>query len=197
MNSPVIIGKIAYDAGAAERGWKRGNGESLPQWEELEPEIQVAWAAAAEASIEAFKASQLKATTEGFGPAFSDMQNHVHSTAISKGWWDKRAQMENACSQYESRVYPTPISDFSVVANQISCLALVVTEIAEAIEAIRHGNPPDDKIPEFNGAEAECADAVIRLMDVSEYYGWRLSEAIVAKAEMNRGREPMHGGKLA
>ena len=197
MNSPVIIGKIAYDAGAAERGWKSFNGDPLPQWDEVKPEIKVAWAAAAEASIEAFKASQLKENLRSFQGFFWEMQHHVHHTAISKGWWDNRAQMENACSQYESRVHPAPISDFSVVSNQISCLALVVTEIAEAIEGIRHGNPPDDKIPEFNSAEAECADAVIRLMDVSEYYGWRLAEAIVAKAEMNRGREPMHGGKLA
>lgn len=169
----------------------------MPQWEELEPEIQFAWASAAEASIEAFKASQLKATTEGFGAAFSNMQNHVHSTAMSKGWWENRSNMQEACHYYDRITSTPPVQGFSVVSNQISCLALVVTEIAEAIEAIRHGNPPDDKIPEFNGAEAECADAVIRLMDVSEYYGWRLAEAIVAKAEMNRGREPMHGGKLA
>ena len=135
--------------------------------------------------------------SEAFGAAFSDMQCAVHATAMSKGWWDNRSMMENACAQYEKNVYPTPVSDFSVAANQISALMLVVTELAEAVEAIRHGNPPDDKIPTFSGAEAECADAVIRLMDMAEFYGWRLSEAIIAKAEMNKGRQKMHGGKKA
>lgn len=190
MNSPVIIGKIAYDAYSSERGWKSFNGDPLPQWDQVKPDIQVAWAAAAEASIEAFKASQLRELAVNFASVFNAMQYEVHTTAVEKGWWRDRHTLENVSKL-------TDVSRFVFATNQISCLALVVTEIAEAIEAIRNGNPPDDKIPAFNGAEAECADAVIRLMDLCESLGWDLAGAIVAKAEMNKGRSFKHGGKLA
>jgi hypothetical protein len=72
---------------------------------------------------------------------------------------------------------------------------LIVSELSEALEALRHGNPPDDKIPEFNGAVAELADAVIRAMDMCAARGWPLGEAIVAKHAMNKSRARMHGGK--
>jgi len=74
-------------------------------------------------------------------------------------------------------------------------LALVHSELSEALEGIREGNPPSSKIPEFTKAEAECADAVIRLMDTCYARGWRLAEAILAKHEYNLTRPYKHGGK--
>ncbi len=67
------------------------------------------------------------------------------------------------------------------------------SELSEALEAMRHGNPPDDKIPEFSGVEAELADAVIRIFDYAGARGLRLGEAIVAKAQFNKSRPPKHG----
>ena len=74
-------------------------------------------------------------------------------------------------------------------------LMLVVSELAEAMEALRHMNPPDSHIPEYSGMEAEIADAIIRIMDLAEQQGLRLADAIVAKASYNAGRPYMHGGK--
>jgi hypothetical protein len=45
------IGKAAYDAYCATRAWKSYNGELLPQWADVKPEIQAGWVAAAEAVI--------------------------------------------------------------------------------------------------------------------------------------------------
>lgn len=74
-------------------------------------------------------------------------------------------------------------------------IALIHSELSEALEALRHGNPPDDKIPNFTGLEAELADTVIRVMDMAHAGGHRVAEAIVAKMNYNYGRPTMHGGK--
>ena len=69
------------------------------------------------------------------------------------------------------------------------------SELSEALEGIRHGNPPSDKIPAFSAAEEELADTIIRIMDLAQKRGWRIAEAITAKALFNQGRSHKHGGK--
>lgn len=102
---------------------------------------------------------------------FSAFAEEVFQNAKAHGWWE-------------------------VDRNDGEMLMLMVTELAEACEAIRHGNPPDDKIPQFNGAVAELADVVIRILDMCVARGWPIAEAIVAKHKMNVGRPHKHGGKL-
>lgn len=105
-----------------------------------------------------------------FADWFMCKQKEVYATAKSKGWWDN------------------PKDDGTLIA-------LMHSELSEALEALRHDNPPDDKIPEFSGVEAELADVVIRIMDYAEAKGFRVAEAIVAKAAYNKTRPFRHGGK--
>lgn len=105
-----------------------------------------------------------------FVQSFNAMANDVHCTAIEKGWWQ------------EDR------SDGELIS-------LHHAELSEALEGLRHGNPPDDKIPEFNTAEVELADVIIRIMDHAQKRGWRVAEALVAKAAFNKNRPVRHGGK--
>jgi NTP pyrophosphatase (non-canonical NTP hydrolase) len=105
-----------------------------------------------------------------FEAYFFTVSKLVHTTAREKGWWDNER-------------------------NHGEMLALIHSEVSEALEALRAGNPPDDKIPAFSGAEAELADVVIRIMDMAEGFKWDVGGAIVAKLRMNRERERMHGGK--
>lgn len=72
-------------------------------------------------------------------------------------------------------------------------IALIHSELGEALEALRHNNPDDDKIPSFSGAEAELADAVIRIMDLAAERGWDVGAAIIEKMRMNADREWRHG----
>lgn len=72
-------------------------------------------------------------------------------------------------------------------------IALMHSELSEALEGFRHGNPESDKIPGFNSAEEEYADAIIRIMDHAVQRKLRVGQALVAKMQMNAGRERMHG----
>lgn len=84
---------------------------------------------------------------------------------------------------------------FNSLQHEAISIALMHSELSEALEHRRHGNPPDDKIPEFSGMEAELADCVIRIMDFGQARGLRIAEAVVAKIDYNRLRPHKHGGK--
>jgi hypothetical protein len=79
--------------------------------------------------------------------------------------------------------------------EQAMKIALMHSELSEALEALRHGNPPSDHIPEFSGVSEELADTIIRIMHMSDALGYNVAEAIIAKIEFNKGREYKHGGK--
>jgi NTP pyrophosphatase (non-canonical NTP hydrolase) len=103
---------------------------------------------------------------------FKALQRSVHATAKEKGWYEPPHR------------------------TSIESLMLVVTEIAEAVEEIRNSSKPIYREGrKYEGMAVECADAIIRLMDLAEYEGWPVAEAIILKSEFNKSRPHRHGGK--
>lgn len=96
------------------------------------------------------------------------VQEAIHKTAREKGFWD-------------------------VPRNDSEMLMLIVTELAECCEGIRHGNPLSEHIPKFCATEEELADAIIRILDLGKGRGWRVAQAIIAKMEFNLNRPHKHG----
>lgn len=102
--------------------------------------------------------------------SFNKVAEEAHRVGVAKGWWEGKR-------------------------NDGELIALIHSELSEALEALRHGDLPDDKVPEFRGAETEMADAIIRIMDMGVARGWRIAEALVAKMAFNETRPHRHGGK--
>ena len=102
----------------------------------------------------------------------SEIQKEIHETAKSKGWWE----------------YPRETG---------TCLMLMMSELAEAMEGYRDGNPASEKIPPFSQIEEELADVIIRILDYAEHNSFEIGPAVAAKMAYNKTREYRHGNKKA
>ena len=110
-------------------------------------------------------------TTQIFTRCFALLANHLHADNVKRGFWDESG----------------------VDRNNGELIALMHSELSEALEALRHNNPPSDHIAEFSGVEEELADCIIRIMDMAAARGYRVAEALIAKVEFNRSRPHKHG----
>ena len=114
---------------------------------------------------------------------FRILMNQIHHNARDKGFWDDPTQADmNPALRYKPEVH-----------NKAEKIALIHSELSEALEALRKGNPDDEHCPKFSSVEIELADAVIRIMDMCEAYGYRLPEAMLAKMDYNADRPAKHG----
>lgn len=103
------------------------------------------------------------------------LAEEIKKWRLSKGFLTPKFSMEISDSK---------VSEADLLLGK---LMLVVTEISEAAEAVRHGDKE-------NFTE-EMADAVIRILDITATSEIDLEKAILAKMKINAGRPEKHGKK--
>lgn len=125
-----------------------------------------------------------------------DLQDDLHENAVVKGFWEQhdelRACVATGAANEEHRDEMLRHVD---LLYQMSRTMLIVTELSEGVEGLRHGNPSDDKVPDFDSFSVELADAVIRIFDMAGRFDLPVIDAIIAKAKFNTTRAHRHGGK--
>ena len=99
--------------------------------------------------------------------ALNELSFQCHATAFEHGFWDT--------------------IDLKDRRHVLSLMALITTEVSEAVEAVRK-----DDLANF---EEELADVLIRVFDTAGGMGLNLGRAVYDKMKKNEARPYLHGKK--
>jgi NTP pyrophosphatase (non-canonical NTP hydrolase) len=105
----------------------------------------------------------------------------AHAMAVEKGFWDDLKEEPGRLTSIGAKI------------------ALIHSEVSEAIEEYRNGHPLDETRIEDGKPEGfgvELADVIIRVCDLAERAGVNLGACINLKMRYNETRPTRHGGKL-
>lgn len=106
----------------------------------------------------------------------------THENAVEKGFWEDWYECHNG-------TIGTPEFRIQMINNAICTrLMLIVSEVSEALEAVRKGDNENFK--------EELADVIIRVCDLAGELSIDLDDEIMKKINKNKDRPYKHGKKF-
>lgn len=111
----------------------------------------------------------------------NELCRRSHAMAVEKGFWDQTVEDPGRLTHLGSKI------------------ALIHSEVTEALEEYRAGHPIDETRLEDGKPEGfgvELADVIIRVCDLAEHAGVNLGALVNLKMRYNATRPTRHGGKL-
>lgn len=128
----------------------------------------------------------------------NESSRNMYLSAREKGFYDDYFELRDyMISQIEAgRLEPRLAKRYMDILEKMfvsSKIALIHSELSEALEALRDNIENDDKIKEYSGYEAEMADTLIRVLDLSGSSKLNIGGALQAKLDYNKTRGYKHG----
>lgn len=131
------------------------------------------------------------------------MGAEVDQINSDNGWHDANPRVQHFVEWYEDEYHTEmPPEMIDKIIEEFGArtfgddIALLHSEVSEALEAYRDGNMGscrEDGKPE--GVDSELADILVRLLDTASRYKVNIGEAFFNKIAYNRTRGYKHGGK--
>lgn len=97
-------------------------------------------------------------------------------------------ELSNLVHEANMKWWQDPATGLPIKRNKGELLALIHSEISEALEGERK-DLMDDKLPHRKMAEVELVDAIIRILDYAGGFGYDLQGAFDEKMKFNSTRE--------
>ncbi len=122
-----------------------------------------------------------------FIAAWNDLAKVANNIAREKGFYSNLIALSNRRD--------ISLEDYNWLQSTAlqASICRMHSELSEAVEALRHDNPPDSHIPKYSGIEAELADVIIRILDTTAEHRLDVAGAILAKMKYNVKRPYKHG----
>lgn len=102
-----------------------------------------------------------------------ELQSVIYQGNVLAGWWSVLSTGESL-----------PKGDVTLILSKI---ALIHSEVSEALEGVRKGLM-DDHLTNRPMIEVELADAMIRILDLAGHEGYDVAGAIMEKLQYNSQR---------
>ena len=120
-----------------------------------------------------------------------------HSVNQHNGFWEELEFLQNAVANGSDRDNQDGASIRMKREIVLGRIALIHSEQSEAVEAVRKHGFEEWFSTEKDSFVSEMAGTVVGIMDLCEWLGVPLAEAIIAEVQRNEKRGKMHGGKAA
>lgn len=128
--------------------------------------------------------------TDRFINTLNELCEAAYQNSKAKGFHGPYIAIEET---YANHNLGTAERDMLINHLDQACMARIMGEVGEAVEAMRHGNPESEKIPGHSHVAEELADTLIRIFDFCGLRDIDLGAAVIAKMAYNSGRPFLHG----